>query len=57
MVNDVPVVEEDEQHHLPFTLNFNMHALFGLLYLLCQSYTLKRDMVCSDGITLHGSLE
>ena len=33
-----------------FTLNFNMHALFGLLYLLCQSNTLERGMVCSDGI-------
>ena len=39
------------QKRRPFSLNFNMHALFGLLYLLCQSYTLERDMVCSDGIS------
>ena len=39
------------------TLNFNMHALFELLYLLYQSNTLVRDMVCSHGIALHGSPE
>ena len=37
-------------NNIVVTLNFNMHALFGLLYLLCQSYTLERDMVCSHGI-------
>ena len=39
------------------TLNFNMHALFELLYLLCQSNTLVRDKVCSHGIALHGGPE
>ena len=31
-------------NNIIFTLNFNMHVLFGLLYLLCQSNTLERGM-------------
>ena len=44
-------------NNIVVTLNFNIHALFGLLYLLCQSNTLVRDMVCSHGIACHGSLK